>query len=257
MGAKPWEDEAAQLVIMANNGHRKLENERFSLALEDFKPNYEVARVLAEYSGILSSLSDLHVSQAKASPEISEQLKDLHGGLCELAQTIQERLSRHHKQLVSLRVKGGAGEQGADRAPNEDLQVTKGKEPEVVGDREPWPVGDKGPGPVHDKGPGPGGERGEEGSGAAGGETPESEPAGDKARRILWYNWFFVACLIVFVQTRLPPRGLGIRSWPSAKAVPVANALVNRAFKAYGASAFYLYDAYSGMIPLNYSAHGV
>lgn len=202
MGARRWEDEAAQLVILANNGHQELRKERFSLALEDFMPNDQVAGVLREHSDTLLSLGHLQASQAKASPEISHRLKDLHRGLCQLAQAIQDQMCRPRRQLSGVVEEMIVGGICAGRAPNEEVQV--------------------------------------------GGLTLESEAVQDKARRILWYNWFFVGSLIIFVQTRLPPRGLGIRSWASAKAVPVVNAMVNRAFDTHGASAFYLYDAYSG-----------
>lgn len=202
MGARRWEDEAAQLVILANNGHQELEKERFSLALEDFMPNDQVAGVLREHSDTLLSLGHLQASQAKASPEISHRLKGLHRGLCQLAQAIQDKMCRPRRQLSGLVEEIIVGGICAGRAPNEEVQM--------------------------------------------GGLTLESEAVQDKARRILWYNWFFVSSLIIFVQTRLPPRGLGIRSWASAKAVPVVNAMVNRAFDTHGASAFYLYDAYSG-----------
>ncbi|KAK4059046.1 hypothetical protein Purlil1_14375 [Purpureocillium lilacinum] len=65
-----------------------------------------------------------------------------------------------------------------------------------------------------------------------------------KARRVLWYNWFFVACLITFVHSRLPSRS-GVQTWRPSRAVPIANGIVNRAFKVYGASAFYVLDCYS------------
>lgn len=68
----------------------------------------------------------------------------------------------------------------------------------------------------------------------------------DKKRRILWYNWFFVACLITFVEARVPSKFYGLK-WRLTLAVKVANELVNRAFVTCGISAFHVLDACSGM----------
>lgn len=88
------------------------------------------------------------------------------------------------------------------------------------------------------------------GSGSVGDVRPEpcdaeGVDANVKTRRLLWYNWYFVACLISFAET-LVPRSYGPK-WRLTRAVEVVNELVNRAFVSCGASAFYILDTYSGM----------
>lgn len=238
MGAKNWEDQATQLASEANRGRQTLKTQGTSLSLEDFKLKSVVTDILTQYSGLLSRLSSLNADEFRAS---SAELNALHSDLCHLAESIQEQLFPRPRRRIGHRQQGGAESEGAGGAVSEDLLVTKGKEPAAIGDekpgadREPEAVGDKGPETVSDK---------------------DLKAAEHKARRTLWYDWFFVACLITFIQSRLP-FGLGVRSWRSAKAVPVANEVVNHAFASYGASAFYVLDAYSGKSLLDQFAHRV
>ena len=207
-----------QLANEANRGRQTPQMLGAPLPLEDFNPNEDVLAVLTQYADLLSGLD----SAAEAFRRSLSSWKDLHTSLCTLAESIQDKLFPRANRGGFRQQKSITETEGADGAVTGDGPVASGEKPAgatqsraVLGD----------------------------GWGTVGGKDA-------KARRVLWYNWFFVACLITFVHSRLPSRS-GVQTWRPSRAVPIANGIVNRAFKVYGASAFYVLDCYSGKGLLN------
>lgn len=152
-------------------------------------------------------LSRLGNFDAGQARSLTDQLKQLHADLHSLATQLSKR----------DRLKTGADPGGAETSRG-DPQAIKGKEPDPAGIGKPGPVGPRDMSPA------------------------ESE---NKAGRILWYNWYFVACLIYLIESLVPARYFGSKS-RTVRAVEVANEVVNQAFGACGVSAFRVLDDYSG-----------
>lgn len=208
-----------QLAAEANRGRHTLQKLGAHLPLEDFNPNQDVLAVLTQYADLLSGLDSF---AAEAFRRSLSSWKDLHTSLCTLAESIQDNLFPRANRGGFRQQKTITETEGADGAVKGDGPVARGEKPAVATESRAV-LGD-------------------------GWETVGEKDA--KARRVLWYNWFFVACLITFVHSRLPSRS-GVQTWRPSRAVPIANGIVNRAFKVYGASAFYVLDCYSGKGLLN------
>ncbi|KAK4064202.1 hypothetical protein Purlil1_14117 [Purpureocillium lilacinum] len=176
--------------------------------------------------------SSLSLDDFRPIGDVAQVLRKYNGLLSRLgnfdagqARVLTDQLKRLHAELHSLetqlskrdRLKTAADPGGAETSRG-DPQAIKGKGPDPAGIGIPGPVGPRDMSPA------------------------EKEK---KAGRILWYNWYFVACLIYLIESLVPARYFGSKS-RTVRAVKVANEVVNQAFGACGVSAFRVLDDFSG-----------